>query len=636
MLEAIREHAQGKIAKIILALITVPFALWGIDSYLKQGGEGPVVAKVAGQKIYRQEFDQALKDQQERLRGALGKGFDPALMDTPAMRMSVLERLIDQRVLLAEARREGLVVTDAQLAKYIGGIEAFQEGGKFSQARYETLLRQQQMNPLLFEQRLRQDLLLQVAQEGVARSDVLPKTVLDDLIRTNEQEREISLATFSTDQFLSQAKPGEPAVKAYYDKHPEEFKVPEQVRLEYVVLSAASLASQITVSEDEIARYYKDHEREYGVPEERRASHILISVAPNATVAEKKAAGDKARKVWEEAKRSPADFGKLAKEYSQDPGSAAQGGDLGFFARGAMVKAFEDAVFKMSDGQISEPVQSEFGFHIIKLTGIKGGKTRSLDEMRNQIAEELKKQKASKKFAELAENFSNLVYEQGDSLKPAAQQLGLKIEESGWVSRAGSGNPMLSNAKLLQAVFSEDVLKNKRNTEAIEVAPNTLLAARLLEYKPVGTKSLAEVSATLAERMQRQEASSLAVKAGKEALAALRQGKEPAGLHWGQGQVLSLSKPGAVEGQVLREAFKVGTDHLPAYGGAENPQGGGYTLVKVLRVMEGKAVDEKTRKAYGERFAGLLEKEYAAAYLASLKQVAKIEIKEKNLGKADQ
>jgi len=634
MLEVIREHAQGKIAKIILALITVPFALWGVDSYIKNSGDGPVAAKVGDQKISQQEFAQALKDRQDRMRVALGKNFDASTMERPEMRMAVLEGLVDQRLILANAAQEGLVISDSQLAKFIAGIEAFWESGKFSQARYESVLQQQNMNPSMFEHRLRQDMLLQTVQDGIGRSALQSRSVSDNLIRVSEQQREVSQAVIPIEQFMSQAKVDPAAVKDYYDKNQSEFKVPEQARLEYVVLSADSLAGQIPVSEDEIAKYYGEHTAQFGQVEERQASHILIGVPANASQADKTAARDKARKIWQEVKQNPSNFAQFAKQYSQDPGSSAQGGDLGFFARGAMVKPFEDSAFKMTVSEISEPVQSDFGFHIIKLTAIKPGKVRALQEVRDQIMLELKKQRANKKFAESAENFSNLVYEQGDSLKPAAQQLGLKVEQSAWVSRMASDTPLLNNAKLLQAVFTDEVLKNKRNTEAIEIAPNTLVAARMLEYKPASLKPLEEVATVLGQRLQRQQAVALAVKWGKDTLSQLQQGKTPSGLNWSQMQVVSRGNPAGLEPMALKEAFKIKTGKLPGYGGVENAQGG-FTVLKVSRLLEAGAVEEKTRQAYTQRFANVLEREYAAAYLASLKQKTKIDIKREALEKAD-
>lgn len=635
MLEVIREHAQGKIAKTILVLITIPFALWGVDSYLKQGGGGPVVAKVGEQEIHQNEFSQTLKEQQERMRTTLGKSYDPAMMDNPEIRKSVLDALVNQRVLLGEAKQAGLVVSDAQLAKVIAGIEAFHVNGKFSHERYESVLRQQNMTIGMFEHRVRQDLLMQTAQEGVSRNTFIPGTVADRMIRSLEQEREVSQAAIQIEQFMPQVKIEASAIKDYYEKHQDEFKLPEQARLEYVVLSAENLAAQVTVNEEEIAAYYKEHARQFGQTEERQASHILIKAAASASESEKKAAMDKARKVLQEVKKSPDNFAQLAKQYSEDSGSASQGGDLGYFGRGAMVKPFEEAAFKMAAGEISDLVQSDFGYHIIKLTAIKPAKLRSLHEAHDEITLQLRKEKAGKKFAENAENFGNLVYEQGDSLSPAAQQLGLKVEQSGWLSRMASDTPLLNNPKLLQAVFTEDVLKNKRNTEAIEVRPNTLVAARLLEYKPASIKPLEDVSVALGQRLQRQQASVLAVKWGKDALSQLQQGNAaPAGLNWSPSQLVGRTKPTGLTPEVLKEVFKTKADKLPAYAGVENNQGG-YTLIKLSRLVEAGAQDEARKKAYAQQFSSMLEREYATAYLVSLKQRTKIEISKEALEKTE-
>ena len=247
------------------------------------------------------------------------------------------------------------------------------------------------------------------------------------------------------------------------------------------MLALDSVAAQIEVSADEVKQFYEQNLKQYAQGEERQASHILIAVDSKSSAEEKQAARAKAEELLKQVKQNPASFADVAKKYSQDPGSAAKGGDLGFFPRGAMVKPFEDAVFQMKVGEIAGPVESQFGYHIIRLTAVKG---RGLDDVKKQVELDLKRQKAGKKFSELAEQFNNLVFEQGDSLKPAADALKLPIQNSGWVSRSGSENKLLNNPKLLQAVFSEDAVKNKRNSEVIDVGNNTLVAARVIEYKP--------------------------------------------------------------------------------------------------------------------------------------------------------
>lgn len=625
MLEFFRERAQGWFAKIILALLIVPFALWGVDSYLRHSGTETAVAKVNGQSITSQEFDRVMKQQQERLRTALGSRFDPALLDRPEVRQSALDNLINERVLSMEAARVGMNVPDALLAQIIANIPNFQENGQFSQGRYEEVLRSQGMTPTMFEGRVRQSLMIEQLSDGLVRAAFMPRSTQDRLIGLVEQQREISQVTLQPEQFAAQVKIDPAAVKAYYDKHREEFRTPEQARVEYVVLSADELAAQMAASDEEIKKYYEEHRSQYQEPEQRQASHILIAVPANASAAQKEAARVKAEQVAKEAKQNPADFAKLAKQYSQDPGSAANGGDLGYFPRGAMVKAFEDAAFKMSKGEIAGPVQSDFGFHIIQLTGIKGGKVRALSEVRNEIAEEIKKQKAEKRFAELAENFSNVVYEQPDSLKPVADGLKLKVQTSGWIGKNGGETALLNHPKLLQAIFSDDALKQKRNTEAVEVVPNTLVSARVVEYKAASYRPFEEASGAIAKRLQQEQADALAAKQGKDWLARLQKGEAVAEAKWSAPQTVSRRTASKMGEAAVSLIFRADAGKLPAYGGVENPQGG-YTLIKVSKVLPPAAIEEAKKAAYGEQLRQMAGQEVFAAYLAGLKQKADITI----------
>lgn len=635
MLDVIRERAQGWFAKVILALITVPFALWGVDSYLRNGGDGAVVAKVNGQSISKQEFNQALKEQTERMRRGMGASFDPSLLESMEMRQAILDNLIERRLLDSGASKAGVVAPDELLVKFIAEVPDFQQDGKFSQTRYESLLRNQSMTPAMFESRVRQSLLIERLSNSLTDSTLVSHAALERFIRINEIQREINQAQVLPEQFIPQVKVTPDEIKAYYEKHREEFRVPEQARLEYVVLSADELMQQMSVTDEEIKKYYDEHSAQFQEQEQRQASHILINALPKASAAEKAAAREKAEKLTKEAKQASANFAELAKKHSQDTGSAGNGGDLGFFARGMMVKPFEDAVFKMSPGEISEPVQSDFGFHVIKLYAVKPGKLRTLAEATEEIALALKKLKAGKRFAEVAESFSNAVYEQSDSLKPAADALKLKIQTSSWLDKKGSVDiALLNNEKLLQAVFSEESLKLKRNTEAVEVRPNTLVSARVVEFKPASYKTLESLNVELGARLQRELADTLAVKHGKEALEQLRKGEGAADLKWGA-PILISRQAAATLGQIaVGEIFKADAGKLPVYTGVANPKGG-YMVIKVNRVVEPGNLEDAKKKSYTERLRQLSMQEYYKAFVASLKQKAEIVIKKEQLEKGD-
>jgi len=632
MLDYFRQGAQSKFAKIILALITIPFALWGVESYVRNGISTDSVATVVGQKISAQDFNQALKEGLEQQRARLGGNVDPNMVDNPEFRRMVLDDLISRRLLLADAAQSGVVFSDEIVLSRIAEMLEFQVDGKFSWDRYEGLIRQAGFTPAAFKARVRQGLMLQNHQQAVAGSMLISRASVDALIRAMEQTREISVVNYMPEQFVSQVKVGEADIKAYYESHKPEFTTPDQVKLEYVALSADELASQMTVTDEEVKKYYDDHISQYQQSEERQASHILIKLEANASEADKKAALAKAEDVLKQAKSAPEKFAALAEKYSQDPGSSANGGDVGFFAKGAMVKPFSDAVYQMKKDEIQGPVQSEFGYHIIKLTGIKPGKVKSLDEVRSEITAELQKQKAGKKFAEIAEPFSNVVYEQSASLKPAADAYKLSIKQSPWITRQGAPVPALNNEKLLQAVFGDEVRKNKRNTEAVEVAPNTLVSARVVESKPSALRPLAEVSANISAKLTREQAGKLAVKQGKEQLEQISKGTMPAGVNWQNPQQISRREPGVLPPTVLDAAFKASSKNLPAYTGIDNPQGG-YSLIRVSKVTDGALNDEAKRRLFVDQLKSVVAQNEFNALVSSLRESADVKVRKDILEK---
>ena len=623
-------HKHKTLVQIMLGLITLPFAFWGIDSYRRGASDAQDVAVVAGQKITLQEFSQAQREQQEHLRELLGGKFDPAMLDTPAQRAELLDQLIQQRLLAVQAVKSNLVVTDQQLRDIIVALPAFQENGKFSKARYDAMLRAQGMNDVIFEARLRRDVELQQLNTAVGESVIAGKTRVAHFLAIEGQQREVSEALLSVDQFAREVKLAPDAVKTYYDTHPGEFVVPEQVRAQYAVLNADVLAAQETVSEADMHSWYDSNVR--------------------AKFEARTAAKKKAEDVLAQLRAAPDKFAELAKKYSQDPGSKDNGGDLGFFARGSMVKPFEDAVFKLKPGQLSDIVETSFGFHIIKLTGIKAAKdgqpeerrashilitapaAKDFQDMRTDIEKELKTQQLRKKFAEAAETFSNLAYEQPDSLQPIADKFKLKLQQSGWLTRkAGPAAGVLNNQKILDALYSPDSLKNKHNTEAVEAAPETMVVARVLEHKPAAPKPLEQVKAEIAKKLTDQQAMELAVKRGKEEFAELQQGKD-AGLTWGAPKI--VSREGKAElNPVAREAvFRADTSKLPAYQGVEMP-GRGYGIYRISRVIDAPQADAAREKQMKQQLEQLSAQEQGAAYIANLRAAAKIEINRANLEK---
>jgi peptidyl-prolyl cis-trans isomerase D len=613
-----------RVIQIVLAIIILPFAFFGVDSYFRDSASGGSVAKVGSHEISEQEFSNALRQRQDQLREMSGGRIDPAMLDSPEMRFSVLEALIQQRLLIDHALRSGMTASTDQLRGYIAQSPDFQADGKFSLARYEQLLKGRGESVQGFESRVRQQLLLAQLSEAYATTSIVPRTVAERLLRITDQKREVSRATFSPEKFVPMVKLEDDAAKKYYDAHQDEFRLPEQVRVQYVTLSLESLLPQIQVDAAEVKKYYDEHQRQFGVPESRQASHILIAADKSASAEAKSKAKTLAEQIYSDVKKNPAAFADLAKKHSQDPGSAAKGGDLGSFARGSMVKAFDDAVFNMKVGEISPPVESEYGYHIIRVTGVTPAQLRSFEQARPEIEKEIKKQLAGRRFAELAESFNNTVFEQSDSLKPAADLLKVAPRESGWITRNGAEEAQLNNPKLIQAIFSEDVRVNKRNTEAIEAGPGTIVAARVIELKPSAMQPFADVKTSIEKKLVQTRASQLAAQEGRQQLEQLRQGKAPQ-ISWDAPQLVSRADPKGLPEPVLRQVFKADTAKLPSYTGVEAP-GGGFVLIKLTRVEEPEKVDRTQQKSISEGLAQVVGEEQFTAYMASLKQKAKIKL----------
>ncbi len=619
MFDAVRNNK--KIVQIFLALLILPFAFFGVESYVRNVGTGDDVAKIGDIKITQQQFQQTLHDQQERLRAqAGGQSLDPKMLDNPEARKAILDDLVDQRLLMLEASKKKMFVSDDVIRRTIGSIDAFKIDGKFSAERYEAALRGQGMTPAGFEAQLRQDLTLQQLAGAIGQSGLMPRTVSDRVLAMQTEKREIMEYRLGLDSYLDKVKLADGAAKKFYDENAKQFELPEQAKAEYVVLSMETIGAQLAVTEAEVKAWYDGHKDKFLQPEERRASHILIASEKLG----KDKAKAKAEEVFKEVQKNPAGFADLAKKNSDDPGSAEKGGDLGYFGRGMMVKPFEEATLKLKEGEISGIVESDFGFHIIKLTGIHAAKEKPLAEVKGEIEAELKKAASSRKFAEAAEAFSNTVYEQSDSLKPVADKFKLTIKQSDWLGRqAKPANGPLGNEKLLAALFSEDSIKSKRNTESVEIAANTLVAARIVEYKPAALQPFDGVKANIESLLKRQEAQALAKSDGESKLAAAKKGEDK--FNWGAAKSVTRMDARLIPPVAVPAVFKIDTAKLPAYTGVELP-GTGYALYKLSKVDAGDKLDDARKKAMLTQLGNMSAQEEMQLYLASLRSRYKVEI----------
>lgn len=612
---------------LLLVLIVPSFVLVGVESYQNRGDAAAGVATVAGQKVTQQEWEEAQRRQIDQARQMMGPQFDQKMFETPEAKQAILNNLVAERAINAEIARNHMTVGDAALAKTIAEVQSFRKpDGSFDMEQYKAALAAQGMTPAMFDQRLRRDLTVQQLSGSIQSTAFAPRSVTQRLSDINDQEREVQEMLFPIAQYLPQVKVTDAMVKAYYDKNAQLFTIPEQVKAEYVVFDADAVAGQVQVSDAEIGEYYNKNLKAYSTPEQRTASHILITVARDAKPADQAAAKAKAEAVLAEVRKNPANFAEIAKAQSQDPGSAPSGGDLGVVEKGAFVKPVEDAIYALKEGETSGLVQSEFGYHIIKLTALKPAAQKPLDAAKEEIAADLKKQKMSKKYSEMAETFTNMVYEQSESLKPVADKLGLKIETVDGLTRKPNpqlGQAPFNNEKFLAAIFGVDAVKNKRNTEAVEVSPSVLISGRVLEFKPATKRPLAEVDAQIRQRVTLEEAARLAKAAGEQKLAAAKASGDATG--FGAPTVVSRTKEPSINTTAAIAVLKADATKLPAYVGVEVP-GQGYGVYRIGKVSQPAAPDANRRKQEAQQISGLVGQAEMFNYVEALKAKAKAKI----------
>ena len=624
-------HKNKRIVQFILALLVLPFAFVGVDSYVRGAGGDKDVATVSGQSITAQDFENALRSQQQQMQRALGKNFDPTMFDNPEVRQQVLDGVVNQRLLQVTAQDLKLTTPDAQISKVILEIPDFQDSGKFSLTKYDEVLKLNGLNRASYEQRLRGDLAQQPLQDVLGRTNFASAAQAGLYQKLTEQAREIQVATIDPTAFLAQAKVDDAQVKAEYEKSPDSYRAPEQVKIEYLQLNQVALQGSVTASSDEIKGEYDKRLKEFSAPEERRASHILLGFEKDdkgqLRAASKDAAKAEADAILKQVTGAPPEkFAELAKQKSKDPGSAAQGGDLGFFGRGQMVKPFEEAVFAMKPGEMRGPIESDFGYHIIRLTETKPERIRPLEEVRAQIEGELKQQKAGRLFSESAEKFQNRVYEQSDSFARIAEELKLEAKKTDWLTRSQVQALAAGNQKFVQTVFSSASIAAKKNSEAVDLGNNSLISARVLEHKPSAVRPLDDVKAQITQQLQRRLAAELAVKAGAEKLAAAKAGND-AGLTFSPVQKLLRQTPLPNVNQALsKTVFAAEVSKSATVVGGTN-DAGGYTIAKVLKVVEPEIATPDKLKSLNQRLAGQGGGDLTSSYLAALKEHIKVEVK---------
>jgi len=625
MFETIR---QSKIVMIfLLGLLVIAFVFVGVSGYSSFNDKSPTVAELDGAVITQAQWDQAHEAEIQNLRESMPQ-LDVKLLDTPEARYATLERLLQDELVAASVRNLRVVAGDRAVQRALRDdpwLNARRDAsGNLDVAQVREELAIRGMTDESYAAQLAYGLAKAQVAQGVQATGLALGAAAKATLDAYFERRQIQVALFDSRQFTESVKVTDADVQTFYDDNKANFLAPETVDVAYLVLDQADIAKAIEINEADLKAYYEQNKSRLSGPEERRASHILLTLDAGASADALKAAEEKAKELLARVKADPAQFAQLAKENSQDPGSAQNGGDLGFFGPGAMVQAFNDAVFAMKKGEISDIVRTDFGLHIIQLTDVKSAEIKPYEAMRASILDDLRGSQAARKFAEVAESFSNVVYEQADSLEPAAKRLGLTIQTAKAVGRQGpsnaADNAIWGNAKLREAVFANDAIEKKLNTAAIDIGGSRLVAARVTAHQPARTRDLAEVKARVQALLTAQKATALAASTGQEALTKWRDGSTAPVANVKLGQSVSVSRDQAseVSPNLIAAALRVDAKQLPAWTTVD--QGlQGFAVIKV-NAVERRPAPEATQAAQEvQQFTQAWSSAELNAYLASLK-----------------
>ena len=625
MFDFVRRNTRA--LQFVLLLFIVPaFVLTGVyQGYNAFVSSGDTAARVGDIKISQQALEQAHRREIERMR-ASQPTLDPRMIESLLSKQRTLDALVRERVLELASRKLGLQMSDERLREVMARDPQLASlrtpTGQIDRDRYLQALAAAGIAPAEFEASYARNQVLSGIANSVLASSTTTATAFDAFF----QQREIQVQRFEAKDFVAKVEPSAAEIEAFY-KDPANaaaFQAPEQASIEYVVLDIENLKKDITVAPAELRAYYDANLKRFSTPAERRASHILVKVERTAPPAEREKAKAKADSLLAQVRKNPALFAELARKNSDDPGSAEKGGELDFFGRDAMTKPFEDAAFALEPGQIGPVVESDFGYHVIQVTGARGGETRPFDAVKAEIEDEIKRPIAQKRYSDAALEFTNMVYEQPDSLKPAADKWKLDLRSAQGVRRTplADAKGALANAKFLEAVFGNDALRNKRNTEAVEVGANQLAAARVVNYSPARQLPLAEVGPKVRELLVAKRSAELARKAGEERLAAVKAAPSTALAQ--PPLVVSRTQPRDLPREIVDAALNAPTATLPSAVGVDLGAAG-YAVIKLGKLLgrDPSAADPARAQAQYAQAWGDAE---AQAYLASLKASSKVEM----------
>jgi peptidyl-prolyl cis-trans isomerase D len=638
MLQSIRDRLTGILAFFILGILIIPFAFVGVNSYFSSGNEN-IVARVNDAEITYNDFNQSYSNYRRRMQALMGPAFDPLQFDSPVARREHLESMIDQEVIQQAANSMGLAIDDNRLAQEIRRIPAFQVDGVFNADVYQNRLLSEGMTPSQFEADMRAQSVFSQLPTAVLQSSLSTPAEIDFLVGLQEQTRQFQAVLFPASLEAVSEAIADADIDGYYQANPDRFQSEEQVTVDYLELSAVDVSAGTEPDEEFLRQRFEQQKGRFITPEQRRASHILIEVAPNAEESVKETARQTAADLSLRA-RSGEDFAELAREYSDDAGSAEMGGDLGWIEPGLMSELFEEALYALTgESPISEPVQTGFGWHVIRLDEIEPSSGMSFEEARPILIEEHQQEEAEREYLDMADRLVDIIYEDPTTLDSAALDLGLEVKTEGPFSRSGSPAGIAANPDVVEAAFSELVMSQESVSDPVDLGDNHMVVIKLREHFPAALRPLAEVRDEIVLELRRQRASEAARASAGALLAELdaTDSDLEALVADREIQVVSVeaakrtgTEPDPV---VVSEVFKLQSpvDEAPVTAVVEAMDG--FAAVVLQSVTRGELQEGAlfARQQYQRRVANAAASAETSAMLEQLRRMAAIEIYEDRL-----
>jgi len=614
MLEQIRSRTQTTFAKVILTIIIIPFALFGIDSYLSSVGSNISIGSVNGEPITSQELQKTESQFIAQIKSQ-DESTDPEVFASLEFKKAVLDKLISKKLVSQAVKDSGFYISDKQVGTYISGMPEFQKDGKFSQEQYDQVLKINNLTPNKFDISIKKDLGSQQVKDSLRKLIYTPKNKIQNLVDLTYQKRDVSIYELKQDNFKKEIDLSDIALKKVYEESKSSFIRPDQVKINFIIHSVAGIVPNIKISDKEVKNYFTNNINRYQTEQQRRAKHILFTVGAEV----KKIAGN-AQDILNKIKKNPKTFQKNAKKYSQDAESAKNGGDLGFFSRGDMTKVFEDTVFSMSKNQISELIKTEFGFHIIMLTDIKGDEVK-FESVKNQIKGELIFNAALAEYGSNAEDFSNIVYERSENLQEVAKKFDLKIESSEWLSFEDA-KKFFNNEAFAQAIFDKNAIDKKKNIPAIEASPNNLVAARVIDFRLASPKPFEEVKEKIKEFLTEAESQKLLMAAGAKLIEDVKSKAKT--VDWIDQLVIDRVDRKGLSDPLINAIFKMDDKELPELTGLYDSRGE-YIIVQLNKVVTEKVEDKDSLDTYYSEYITMIMDEIDLAFMVDLKANADLD-----------